>query len=381
MRFEEVIGHDEAKLRLKAMVEGNHLPHALLFCGPMGCGKMALAMAFASYLLCQSHDADDDSCGKCLQCAMLRKWSHPDLHFTYPTIKPAGSSSDYKPVSDDFTREWHELLAGGPYFTIEQWLDKLGATTQQAIITVKESDEISHKLSMKSSQGGYKVSLIWYPERMNAESANKLLKLIEEPPSQTVFLLVSEAPDELLETIRSRTQRFNLRRIDTEAIEEALISRRGIDADSAHRIARLSGGSWVKALDALDSENESHQFLADFMQMNRLSFMRDVRGHADWSNTVSNYGREKEKRLLAYFARMTRESFVYNFHQPDLSYMTMEEEQFVKKYAPYVNEANVIGLSELYTTAQYDIGRNAKAKIVFFDVALQASVLLRRKLQ
>ena len=280
MRFEEVIGHDEAKLRLKAMVEGNHLPHALLFCGPMGCGKMALAMAFASYLLCQSHDADDDSCGKCLQCAMLRKWSHPDLHFTYPTIKPAGSSSDYKPVSDDFTREWHELLASGPYFTIEQWLDKLGATTQQAIITVKESDEISHKLSMKSSQGGYKVSLIWYPERMNAESANKLLKLIEEPPSQTVFLLVSEAPDELLETIRSRTQRFNLRRIDTEAIEEALISRRGIDADSAHRIARLSGGSWVKALDALDSENESHQFLADFIQMNRLSFMRDVRGLA-----------------------------------------------------------------------------------------------------
>ena len=196
-----------------------------------------------------------------------------------------------------------------------------------------------------------------------------------------MFLLVSEAPDELLETIRSRTQRFNLRRIDTEAIEEALISRRGIDADSAHRIARLSGGSWVKALDALDSENESHQFLTDFMQMNRLSFMRNVRGLADWSNTVSNYGREKEKRLLAYFARMTRESFVYNFHQPDLSYMTMEEEQFVKKYAPYVNEANVIGLSELYTTAQYDIGRNANAKIVFFDVALQASVLLRRKLQ
>ena len=136
MKFDEVIGHDEAKLRLKAMVAENRLPHALLICGPKGCGKMALAMAFASYLLCQSHGADDDSCGRCLQCAMLRKWSHPDLHFTYPTIKPANSPSDYIPVSDDFAREWHELLTDGPYFTLEQWLEKVNATTQQAIITV-----------------------------------------------------------------------------------------------------------------------------------------------------------------------------------------------------------------------------------------------------
>ena len=381
MKFDEVIGHDEAKQRLKAMVTEGHLPHALLFCGPMGCGKMALAMAFASYLLCQSHSADDDSCGKCLQCAMLRKWSHPDLHFTYPTIKPTGSSSDYKPVSDDFAREWHELLADGPYFTIEQWLDKLGATSQQAIITVKESDEIAHKLSMKSSQGGYKVSLIWYPERMNADSANKLLKLIEEPPSQTVFLLVSEDPNQLLETIRSRTQRFELRRIDVGSIEEALIARRGIDADSAHRIARLSDGSWIHALEALDAENENHQFLNDFIQLNRLAFMQDMRGLTDWTSSVSGYGREKERRMLAYFLRMVRESFVYNFHQPDLSYLTVEEEAFVKKFAPFVNEANVIALSELFSTARHDIRRNANGKIVFFDVALQVCVLLKRKLQ
>ncbi|MBQ6227856.1 MAG: DNA polymerase III subunit delta [Prevotella sp.] len=378
MRFDEVIGHDDAKERLKAMVAEGHLPHALLFCGPKGCGKMALAMAFASYLLCQSHTADDDSCGKCLQCAMLRKWAHPDLHFTYPTIKPPGSSSDYKPVSDDFAREWHELLADGPYFTLEQWLERIGTVNQQAIITVKESDEISHKLSIKSSQGGYKISLIWLPERMNAESANKLLKLIEEPPSHTVFLLVSEAPDMLLETIRSRTQRFELRRIDTASIEQALVSRRGIDTEAAHRIARISDGSWMQALDALDAESENNQFLADFIQMNRMSFTRNVRGMTDWALMVSGYGREKQKRMLAYFLRMLRESFVYNFHLPDLTYMTMEEEQFVKRYARFVNETNIIDLSELMTTAQYDIGRNANPKIVFFDVALQVTVLLKR---
>lgn len=378
MRFDEVIGHDDAKERLKAMVAEGHLPHALLFCGPKGCGKMALAMAFASYLLCQSHTADDDSCGKCLQCAMLRKWAHPDLHFTYPTIKPPGTPSDYKPISDDFAREWHELLADGPYFTLEQWLERIGTVNQQAIITVKESDEISHKLSIKSSQGGYKISLIWLPERMNAESANKLLKLIEEPPSHTVFLLVSEAPDMLLETIRSRTQRFELRRIDTASIEQALVSRRGIDTEAARRIARISDGSWMQALDALDAESENNQFLADFIQMNRMSFTRNVRGMTDWAIMVSGYGREKQKRMLAYFLRMLRESFVYNFHLPDLTYMTMEEEQFVRRYARFVNEANIIDLSELMTTAQYDIGRNANPKIVFFDVALQVTVLLKR---
>ncbi len=378
MKFDEVIGQDDAKQRLKAMVASNHLPHALLFCGPKGCGKMALAMAFASYLLCKDHEPDGDSCGQCLQCAMLRKWAHPDLHFTYPTIKPAGSSSDYKPVSDDFAREWHEMLADGPYFTLEQWLEKIGTANQQAIITVKESDEISHKLNIKSSQGGYKVSLIWYPERMNSESANKLLKLIEEPPSQTVFLLVSESPDMLLETIRSRTQRFDMHRIDTASMEQALISRRGIDADIAHRIARIADGSWMHALDALDAESENRQFLDDFIKMNRMSFGRNVRGMTDWSLAVSAYGREKQKRMLTYFLRMLRESFVYNFRIPDLSYMTVEEEQFVKKYARFVNELNIIELSELMTTARTDIGRNANARIVFFDVALQMTVLLKR---
>ena len=205
------------------MVKENRLPHALLLCGPQGAGKMALAMAFASYLLCKTHD-EDDACGHCSQCAMLSKWAHPDLMFTYPVIRPAGTSSEHKMSSDDFINEWREMLIG-----------------------VGESDLLLRKLSLKSSQGGYKVNIIWLPERMNAECANKMLKVIEEPPTETVFIMVCEEPELLLETIRSRTQRIDVKRLDNGEIEDALVRLRGIDADAAHRIARAAAGSWLNA--------------------------------------------------------------------------------------------------------------------------------------
>lgn len=378
MTFQEVIGQEDAKERLRMLVQENRVPHAMLFCGPQGCGKMALAMAFASYLLCANKE-NGDSCGHCPQCAMTRKWSHPDLHFTYPVIKATGTSSDYKPVSDDFAREWHRLLDESPYFTIDHWLREIGAANQQAIITVRESDEISRKLSLKSSQGGYKVSLIWLPERMNEASANKLLKLIEEPPSQTVFLLVSEEPVLLLETIRSRTQRFDMRAIDTPAIEQSLISLRGIAEEQAHRIARVADGSWTKALDLLSAENEEREFLDMFIKMNRQSFERNIRGMRNWSDDAYDLGRERQRRMLRYFLRMIRESFMYNFRIPELNYMTEEEENFVRRFAPYVNEANVIEMSDLMAEGIRDIGQNANARIVFFDTALRMTRLLRSK--
>ena len=378
MKFQEVIGQGEAKQRLVKLVEEGRVPHAMLFTGPKGCGKMAMAMAFASYLLCANRH-DGDSCGTCQQCIMLRKWAHPDLHFNYPVIKQSGTTSDYKPVSDDFSKEWHDLLADGPYFTIEQWLQAMGTTTQQAIMTVKEADAISHKLSLRSSQGGYKVSLIWLPERMREDTANKLLKMIEEPPSQTVFILVSENPAALLETIRSRTQLFGMHRIAIEDIELALVQKRGIDEEPAKKLARFAEGSWLKALDALDAESENREFLTDFISLNRLSFSRDVKGLAKWSQDVTKYGREKQKRMLAFFLRMTRESFMYNFHIPQLTYLTTQEENFVKKFAPFMNENNVMEMAEVFSEAIRDIGQNANARIVFFDVALQSTKLIRNK--
>lgn len=379
MRLSEVIGQEEAKQRLLNMVAEGRLPHAILLCGPLGAGKMALAMALASYLLCENHSGNDDSCGTCRQCLMANKLEHPDLHFTYPTIKTAAMGSDHKPVSDDFAQEWRHLLTGGPYFSMDQWMNEIGAENQQAIITAGESDDLIHKLNIKSSQGGYKVSIIWQPERMNGECANKLLKLIEEPPEQTVFIMVSEEPEKLLETIRSRTQRIDIKKIDNESVEKALTERCGIDGEHAHRLARLANGNWLKALDELNANNENEQFLAMFQSLMRLAYARKINDLKKWSETVQAYGREKQKRFLDYFLRMTRENFVYNFRQPELVYMTSREEQFAQNFARFVNERNILQINDLANRAIRDIGQNANAKIVFFDFAMQMIVLLVKK--
>ncbi|MBR1933366.1 MAG: AAA family ATPase [Prevotella sp.] len=366
MTFSEVIGQEEVRERLVQMVKEDRLPHAIMLCGPTGVGKKALAVAFASYLLGEDN-------------AMVKKLEHPDLHFTYPTIKLPSMGSDHMPTSDDFAREWHELLMQSPYFGMDEWMNAIGAENQQAIITAGESDALVRKLSLKSSQGGYKVSVIWLPERMNIACANKLLKLIEEPPQQTVFLMVCEEPDKLLETIRSRVQRIDVKKISNEAIEQALVSRRGISEEQAHRIARLANGSWLKALEELQVGSENEQFLDLFIMLMRLAYQRKVRDLRKWSDTMAAFGREKQRRFLMFFLRMLRENFIYNFHNSDLVYMTQKEEDFARNFARFVNEANILPIYDLTNKAIRDIGQNANSKIVFFDFALQMIVLLIQK--
>ena len=370
MHWTEVIGQKEVQERLMQMVSEDRLPHALMLCGPQGVGKMALAMAFGCQLL-------DD--GRVSSKAMLDKLEHPDLHFTYPTIKLPSMSTDHKPVSDDFAKEWHELIMGGPYFTMDDWMQAMGGENQQAIITAGESDDLVRKLSLKSSQGGYKVSIVWLPERMNIECANKLLKLIEEPPQQTVFIMVCEEPDKLLETIRSRVQRIDVKKIEDTIIEQALVERRGISEDAAHRIARLANGSWLKAMEELQVGSENEQFLDMFISLMRLAYQRKIKDLRKWSEVMAGFGREKQKRWLTYFLRMIRENFMYNFQQKELVYMTEKEEGFARNFARFVNEANILPISDLANRAIRDIGQNANAKIVFFDFTLQMIVLLIQK--
>ena len=379
MKFTEVIGQEEAKARLLQMVAEGRLPHAMMLCGPSGSGKMALALAFASYLLCENRGDGGDSCGCCRQCAMVAKWEHPDLHFTFPTIKLPSMSPEHKPVSDDFMRQWRQMLSEGPYFSMNRWMEMMGAENQQAIITAGESDGLTRKLSLKSSQGGYKVSVIWLPERMNQECANKMLKLLEEPPQQTVFIMVCEEPERLLDTIRSRAQRIDIRRIDDASIERALVEQRNIDPDSARRTARSAGGSWLSALEELDADSERGQFLEMFISLMRLAYMRKIKDLRKWSDTAAALGREKQRRMLAYFLRLVRENFMYNFHDPQLCYMTRAEENFARNFSPYINEANVIEMSALINRAIRDIGQNANAKIVLFDMATNIIVSLIRK--
>ncbi len=376
MKFSEVIGQRKACQRLVKMAEEQKVPHALLFCGPEGCGKMAVALAFASYLLGEREEETPDNHRA---VAMLRKWEHPDLHFTYPTIKSADMSSDHQPVSEDYAKEWRLLLGKGAYFQVSDWLSEMGDSNKQAIITGEESDQLSRQLAMASSQGGYKVSLIWLPERMNQTSANKILKLLEEPPSQTKFILVSEHPEQLLETIRSRTQRIDFKKIATPDMEQALIERRGLEPDTAHRIARIANGNWNLAMEELNSGNENRQHLDMFIMLMRLAYMRNIHDLKKWSEVVSTFGREKQKRMLDYFMHMLRESFMYNFRQPELSYMTQEEEDFAKNFARFINEANIVDIADLFEESKRFITQNANPKIVFFDLALKIIVLLIRK--
>ena len=384
MKFSEVIGQEEIWARLMDMTEKGHIPHALLFCGPKGCGKMAVALAFASFLMGERDEANLEP-GMSLTdeqrraSAMLKKWEHPDLHFTFPTIKSAKMSSDHNPTSDDYAKEWRELLAKGPYFQINDWLAMMGDSNKQAIITGEESDRLAHKLNFKSTLGGYKISIIWLPERMNLTSANKILKLLEEPPAKTIFIMVSEEPEQIIETIRSRTQRIDFKKIEDEKLEEALIKRRGLEQDTAHRIARIAHGSWNAALEELDAGNENRQHLDMFIMLMRLAYMRNIHDLKKWSEVVATFGREKQKRMLDYFCHMLRESFMYNFRQQDLTYMTEDEENFAKNFARFINEANIVDIFNLFDECKRFIGQNANAKIVFFDMALKIIVLLIRK--
>ena len=359
------------------MVDEDRLPHAIMLTGPQGAGKLALAIGFAKVLLSQG--GETSMFGEPVESPMLRKLEHPDLHFTYPTIKLPSMSADHKPVSDDFAREWHELVMAGPYFTMNEWLELMGGENQQAIITAGESDELVRKLSLKSSQGGYKVSIVWLPERMNQECANKILKLLEEPPSQTVFLMVCNEPEKLLETIRSRVQRVDVKKIDTEDIRQALMEKRGLTEDEAKRISRMANGSWLKALEMLSADSENELFLDMFQTLMRLSYQRKVKDLKTWSERMASLGREKQKRFLDYFLRLVRENFMYNFKQEDLCYMTQREEDFAKNFARFINEANVLPIYDLINKAIRDIGQNANAKIVFYDMTLQMILLLIQK--
>lgn len=363
MDFAEVIGQHEMIERFRGLADENHLPHAMMLCGPDGCGKMALAISLAKYILNKG-------------TYKVKGISHPDLHFTFPTIKLSKWNSEYKPVSDDFIEQWNEMLAEGPYFSLAQWMEAMRAERQQAVITVGEANELIKRLMMKSNQGGWKISIIWLPERMNIECANKMLKLIEEPPTQTLFILVCREPENLLETIRSRVQRFDVKPIASEYIQQALIQQRGLEQEDAERVARLCGGNWLTALEELNAGNENQAFFKSFVDLMRKAYLKDVKDLKRWADSSSAMGREEQKRMLTYFLRMSREAFMYNFRQPELNYMTDAEEEFCKKFARFVNEGNVLGFQELYQTAIRDIGQNANAKMVFFDITMKVAVLL-----
>lgn len=374
MHFDDVIGQNKVKQQLKRMLAENRIPHALLFAGNEGCGKLPMALALAQRLLCQHPTPEGEACNTCTSCHMAMKLAHPDLHFIFPTIKPSGQSSAV--LSDQFLPEWRKQIAQSPYFSRQTWLKAMGVEKQQSIIGVAEANNIIAKLANVSSQGGYRVVIIWLAEQMNVECANKLLKILEEPPQQTVFILTSNRPEHLLTTILSRTQRIDFAPLSVDDISSALQHLNGLQPTDAMMMARAAAGSYVSALDQVTMNADNAQFFDLFVLFMRLCYMRKIKDLYEWSQQLSQWGREKQKAFLEYAQHMIRENFIYNFHNPELNYQNQQESNFSVNFARYINERNVIGIMDELSVAQRDIEGNVNANMVFFDFSLKMIVLL-----
>lgn len=364
--FNDIIGQEEVKQRLLTELRNGKLPHALMLYGPEGNNALPLALALAHDLLGINRQ----------QQLMLDQLQHPDLHFSFPIYRKESG----KPAPCDiYLKQWREQLLRTPYFGYSEWMEAIGAENQQLMIYDDESDNLSSKLSLKANQGGYKVVIMWLPEKMNTVCSNKILKLLEEPPLQTVFILVSENPDKLLTTIRSRCQSISVPPLAEDDIRKYLTDNCAVDAAIANDVAHISNGNLCSAIRKITNDSEQEQFFDLFVSLMRLSYVRKVKEMKLWSEQVAALGRERQKRLLTYCQRMVRENFIYNFHSPDLNYMTRQEADFAVRFAPFINERNVIGIMTELNSAQRDIEQNANAKIVFFDFALKMIVLIKNR--
>ena len=377
MYFSNIIGQEGVKAQLRRCVDENRLAHALLITGPKGNGKLPIAVALAHYLLCQQRH-NGDACNSCPTCVKMNKLIHSDVHFVFPVVKKK-SGSDNAPISDDYIAEWRELFQKNPYFSYSDWLTTMGVENQQPMIYERESSEILHKLSMQSREGGWKIVIIWLPEKMKEACSNKLLKIIEEPPTDTLFLLVSEEPDTIIPTILSRTQRVEIPRIERNDIIEALVSRYGLTAEDALRVAIQSAGNWEKAEEQLRIDTEKELYLEYFSRLMRIAYARNIREMKVWSEQVAALGRERQKGLMEYCQRMIRENFIMNFKHDEMVYLSEDEHNFSVRFSPFVNENNIFGIMEELSEAQRHIERNVNAKMVFFDLALRMTVWIKNR--
>jgi len=377
MQFKDIIGQDKIKQRLIRSVKDGRISHAQMFIGSDGYGKLPLAIAYAQYISCEG-EKDNDSCGVCPSCLKYQKLAHPDLHFVFPVVK---SPSKNKPVSDDYIDKWRELISGSLYFSIDNWFEYIGTENSQGLIYTEESKEIIKKLGFKTYESEYKVMIIWCAEKMHATAANKLLKIIEEPPPKTIFILLSEYPEQILPTIRSRSQLLKIPIIEHSALGSAISRDYDLKHQEAENIARLANGDYIKAR-AMFSANEEHKYnFGLFSKMMRLCYSNNIPDIMKMVDEIAALGREKQKRFLSYGLGMIRENFAVNIsgnRKKELVYLSDEEAGFSEKFSAFINERNVENIAYEFNEAYYHIERNGYAKIVFLDMLLKMSKLIRR---
>ncbi|UHG91839.1 ATP-binding protein [Spirosoma oryzicola] len=379
MQFSEIIGHTETKELLLRAVQTNHLAHALLFDGPTGSANLALALALAQYVNCEDkqHAGEFalDSCGRCASCIKMQKLVHPDLHMVFPVANLAKGKT-----SEAYLTSWRKFVLDQPYRTLSEWLETTGADNKQGNISAEEARNILQKLSLKSYEGAYKIMLIWLPELMNVTSANALLKVLEEPPAQTLFLLVTNQPDKLLITILSRTQRVAVRAFTDEEVATYLRQHLNLDETTARRTAYLADGNLAMALGLSRSESDQstttdrHTWFADWM---RTCYRQDLITLVKQADQFDGFSKEKQKGLLEYSIRIYRDLFLWQQGAGALLRLPDDEMAFVKNFSKILTINHIERIVQDLNEAAYHLERNARAKMIMLDMSLTFSRLIR----
>lgn len=382
MLFSEILGHDHIKSHLTNSASLGRIPHAQLFVGPEGSGTLAMAIAYAQYILCNNvyneNSGGNDSCN-----LKFKSISHPDLHFIYPTVTNEEVKS--KPKSGDFITDWRHFILENPYGSLFDWYQVLGVKNKQGEIRVEDAQDILRLLALKSYEGGYKVMIIWMADKMNIATSNKLLKLLEEPTDKTLFLLITENEEDIIQTIKSRCQVLHFNALPEKIIADALISRKNIDSRIALKIAHQSQGNYNKALQMLLEDGEDFYFEKWFVDWVRFAFKAKgnpsaIQDLISWSETIAALGRETQKKFLHYCIEMFRQSLILNYQTTSLVYMEPKIEKFkLENFAPFVNGNNIVEIFKELSDAVYHIERNGNAKIILTDLSIKLTRLIHKK--
>ncbi len=369
MTFTQIIGQTETKQLLQNMAIDNRVPHAQIFLGGEGCGKLATALAFSQLVLCRYKTGEGEACGRCSDCIKASKMIHPDIHYSYPTVGG-------KAVSTMFAKEWREAIAENPYMNIQDWLIHIKAENKQGNITKDECSDIIKKLGLKIFEGKYKILLMWLPEFLGKEG-NRLLKLIEEPPENTLFILVAEDADKILNTILSRCQVIKFKPLEDAEIMKGLLEKKQMSEAEAKNIAHLANGNFNRALSlSEENQNDNEQLFLEWLRMCYLGKPKQV---VDFADQFSKWGRENQKHFFDYGLFFMREYMVLRMTDNENIRLGEKEKATARNLTKLIDYGQIASISNILTDSAYHISRNANPKILITHVTIRMHHVLRKK--
>ncbi len=381
MLFKDILGLSRIKKHLAQSADEGRIPHAQLFAGPEGCGTLPMALAYMQYIVCSNKNGENTGGNEACNLK-FDSLAHPDMHFAFPVSNSDKIKSHA--VSNHYMEEWRQFIKEQPYGNLFDWYRQIGIEKKQGQIGVDEAHEVTKKLALKSYEGGYKTMLIWMAEKMNTAASNKLLKLIEEPPDKTIFILITEDEEQIIQTIRSRCQILYFPPLTEEAISTAL-TEKGLTHENAHRLAHEANGNYNKAMDLMNNDSEDLIFEKWFVQWVRSAFKAKgdkaaIHALILWGEEVAKTGRETQKKFLHYCLAVMRQAMLVNFNVKDLAFMKIHVDGFdLEKFAPFVHENNILSIVEELESAIYHIERNGNSKIILTDLSIKLTRLLHKK--